>query len=306
MVLSSKRRKNQEIESYFETLAPDYVKYEVTVVDGQNDMYTQAAQIKSFVNQKVDAIICNLVDAEAADEIITLVHDAGIPLVLINREPVAYGDEGNALEDAYPGIVDNDLVCYVGCDPASAGYVQGQMVARRRDKGDMNGDGVTKYVMIQGDMENPDAQYRNEYAIKALTDAGIAAECLAECATNWFEEEAYNMAKAALQTYGSEIDVIFCHNDFMAIGAAAAIEEAGRTVGEDILLLGIDAVSQAQMMVLEGTMTGTVLNDYEAQARTAVKAASSCCPARKWTTTTGSTIRQWTTSSLLRHNHTMQ
>ena len=59
----------------------------------------------------------------------------------------------------------------------------------------------------------------------------------------------------------------------MALGAAAAIEQAGRKVGEDILLLGVDALDEAVKKVGEGTMTGTVLNDHIGQSHKAVDVA---------------------------------
>ena len=59
----------------------------------------------------------------------------------------------------------------------------------------------------------------------------------------------------------------------MALGAAAAIEKHGRVVGEDIYLLGVDALEECQEMVKNGTMTGTVLNDHIGQSHAAVDAA---------------------------------
>ena len=59
----------------------------------------------------------------------------------------------------------------------------------------------------------------------------------------------------------------------MALGAAAAIEKHGRVVGEDIYLLGVDALTECQEMVQKGTMTGTVLNDHIGQSHAAVDAA---------------------------------
>ena len=70
-----------------------------------------------------------------------------------------------------------------------------------------------------------------------------------------------------------DVDVIFCNNDGMALGAAAAITAAGRTVGEDIYLLGVDALEECQEMVKNGTMTGTVLNDHVGQSHKAVDVA---------------------------------
>ena len=59
----------------------------------------------------------------------------------------------------------------------------------------------------------------------------------------------------------------------MALGAAAAITAAGRTVGKDIYLLGVDALDECVEMVKNGEMTGTVLNDHIGQSHTAVDAA---------------------------------
>ena len=78
---------------------------------------------------------------------------------------------------------------------------------------------------------------------------------------------------AALAQFGDDIEVVFCNNDGMALGAAAAIEAAGRVVGEDIYLLGVDALTECQEMVKAGTMTGTVLNDHIGQSHAAVDAA---------------------------------
>lgn len=256
-----------EIEAYFKTLETDTVKYKVTTVDGKSDMATQTNQIDTFITQQMDVIICNLVQTSSAEAIIDKVVAAGIPLVLINREPLGETDE------SYPGILDNATVCYVGADARQSGTFQGEIVRDLPNKGDMNGDGVVKYVMIEGDPENVDAQYRTEFSIKALTDAGIKVECLVDQIGNWQTDKGQEIANSALVQYGSEIDVIFCNNDGMALGAAQAISANGRKVGEDILLLGVDALDDCVEMIKEGTMTGTVLNDHIGQSHKAVDVA---------------------------------
>ena len=258
----------QEIENYFKTLETDTVKYEVTMVDGKNDMGEQTNQIDTFITQKMDVIICNLVQTSSAEVIIDKVVAAGIPLVLINREPL--GDNG---DESYPGIIDNPTVCYVGADARQSGTYQGEIVLALPNKGDINGDGVVSYVMVVGDPENPDAQYRTEYSIKALTDAGVQVKELVKNVGNWDQTKGQEIVAAALTQYGDEIEVVFCNNDGMALGAAAAIEAAGRTVGKDIYLLGVDALDECQEMVQKGTMTGTVLNDHIGQSHKAVDVA---------------------------------
>ena len=52
-----------------------------------------------------------------------------------------------------------------------------------------------------------------------------------------------------------------------------AIQAAGRTVGTDIYLVGVDALSEALEDVIAGTITGTVFNDHFAQSHGAADAA---------------------------------
>ena len=262
-----------EIEAYFKTLETDSVKYNVTIVDGKNDMAEQTNQVNTFITQGMDVIILNLVQTSSADALIQKVVDAEIPLVLINREPLAYDKDGNTIDEAYEGILNNASVCYVGADARQSGTFQGEIVAELPDHGDINGDGKISYVMIEGDPENIDAQYRTEFSIKALTDAGYEVDCLTDQVGNWDQTNGQTIAANALSQYGEDIEVIFCNNDAMALGAAAAITAAGRKVGEDIYLLGVDALDECVEMVNAGTMTGTVLNDAVGQSHTAVDVA---------------------------------
>ncbi len=232
--------------------------YKVTTADGNNDQSKQNEQINTFITQGVDALIINPVMTSAADQIIATVKGADIPTVLINREPTA---EQMA---AY------DKLVYVGCDAAQSGTFQGQLILDTENKGDINGDGKVSYIMIQGDPENIDAKLRTEYSVKALTDAGIEVEELDLQRGDWDREKGQTICANALAQYGDQIEVVFCNNDDMAIGALQSIQAAGRTVNEDIYLVGVDALDAALNEVVAGNMTGTVLNDAAGQANQAV------------------------------------
>ena len=262
-----------EIQAYFKTLETDKVKYEVTIVDGKNDMAEQSNQVDIFITQKMDVIILNLVQTSSADALIGKVVAANIPLVLINREPLAYDKDGNTRDEAYEGILNNAKVCYVGADARQSGTFQGEIVRDLPNKGDINGDGVISYIMIEGDPENIDAQYRTQFSIKALEDAGLKVECLDDQVGNWAQAKGQELCANALAKFGDKVEVVFCNNDAMALGAAAAIQAAGRTVGTDIYLLGVDALEECVEMVNNGTMTGTVLNDHVGQSHKAVDVA---------------------------------
>ena len=234
--------------------------YTVTFMDGKNDQAEQNNQINNFIAQGVDALIINPVMTSAADQIIATVKDADIPTVLINREPTA------EQMSAYEKLV------YVGCDARQSGTMQGELILDTENKGDINGDGKVSYIMIQGDPENVDAQYRTEFSVKALTDAGMEVEQLDLQRGDWDRNKGQEIAQNDLAQFGDEIEVVFCNNDDMAIGALQAIQAAGRTVNEDIYLVGVDALDAALNEVAAGNMTGTVLNDAQGQAEGAVTA----------------------------------
>ena len=236
----------------------------VVVQDGKGDQAEQTNQIQNFITQKYDVLILNLVQASSAPEITDMCKEAGIPVVYINREP----DE--AEEQRW---VDEKInATYVGCDARQSGTYQGEEILETANKGDINGDGKVSYIMIQGDPENVDAQYRTEFSVKALTDAGMEVEELSKQRGDWDQAKAQQIAQDALNQYGDKIEVVFCNNDAMALGALQSIQQANRTVGKDIYLVGVDALAEAVQDVLDGNMTGTVLNDDVGQATAAAEA----------------------------------
>lgn len=253
----------QELENYFATLNTDSVTYEVTIVDGKNDMAEQTNQVDTFIAQGVDLLIMNLVQSSSAATVSEKAAAAGVPVVYINREPSE--EDMNAF----------DNITYVGADARQSGTYQGEIIAELPDNGDVNGDGTVSYVMIMGDPENIDAQYRTEYSIKALEDAGLTVENLFEQRGDWDQAKGQELAANALAQFGDKVDVIFCNNDAMALGAYQAIVSAGRTVGENIYLVGVDALDECVEMVNNGTMTGTVLNDHIGQSHKAADVAVS-------------------------------
>ena len=255
----------QEIESYFSTLNTEEAKYNVTVQDAKNDMAEQSAQIDAFIAQDVDVMIINLVQSTSAALVIEKCESSGIPCIFINREP---SEEDMTLN------VGN--IAYVGADARQSGKMQGEIIADLDNKGDLNGDGVLSYVMVVGDPENVDAQYRTEFSISQYIEtSGLEVEKLDEQRGDWDQARGQEIVAAALAQHGEAIEVVFCNNDGMALGALQAITAAGRVVGEDIYLVGVDALDEVVDLIETGEFTGTVLNDHISQSHTAVDAAVS-------------------------------
>ena len=245
-----------DLEGYLKDMG-----YSVTIMDGKNDQNTQTEQINTFLQQGVDVLVINPVQTTSAQTIVDTISPSGTPIVFINREP------DKSVLDSYA-----DKCCYVGADARQSGTYQGELILETETKGDINGDGVVSYIMCKGDPENIDAQYRTEYSIKALEDAGVKTEKLYDYLDNWDQTLAQQDVANALSQFGDKIEVVFCNNDAMALGALQSIQQAGRTVGKDIYLVGVDALSEAVQGVLDGNMTGTVLNDDVGQATAAADA----------------------------------
>ena len=252
-----------ELQSYLESLG--FKAENISIVDGANDQATQTNQIQNFITSGVDVLIINPVNSSSAATITDMVTAANIPLVYINREPDEQEEKRWADE--------NMNVTYVGCDARQSGTMQGEIIVDLgQEKVDLNGDGKIQYIMIEGDPENVDAQYRTEFSVKALEDAGWTVDCLDDQVGNWDQATAQQLVANSLSAH-PETEVVFCNNDAMALGALQSIEAAGRKVGEDIYLVGVDALTEALEDVLAGTMTGTVFNDHIAQSHGAADAA---------------------------------
>lgn len=252
-----------ELEAYFQELGEaDGNTYNVEFQDGKNDQATQTEQLNNFIAQGKDLLIANLVDPTGADTIIMSAQSAGIPVVLINREP------NTTTMEIWPG-----KTTYVGVDARQSGIYQGEIIADLDNSGDINGDGKVSYLMIMGDAGNVDAEQRTQYSIETL-EKTIPTEVLGEPQRgNWDQAKGQEITANALSQYGDQLEVVFSNNDGMALGAVQAINGAGRVINEDIYVVGVDALPEVVELLGEGNFTGTVLNDHYNQARTAADIA---------------------------------
>ena len=247
-----------ELESYAKGLG-----YEIQIDDGQGSQDTQTGQVDNFIAQKFDVIIVNMVEPQAASVVVAKCKEANIPVVFINTEP------SDADKELWPG-----KQTYVGAKAEESGTMEGMLIVNLPDQGDLNGNGVVDYIMLTGNPANIDAPLRTEYSIKALTDAGLKVNLLDEKCCMWMNDQAEQATSDFLVKYGKgKIDVIFANNDDMALGALAAVKNAGWTPGVDVYIVGVDAADDAVKAVEAGEMVGTVLNDAKGQSHKAADLA---------------------------------
>ncbi len=247
--------------SYVRNAIVDNAKGKATIemVDSQNAQPTQNDQVDQFLAKKMAAIAINPVDRTAAAAIIDKAKVKNTPVVFFNREPMP--------ED----MKKYDKVYYVGAKAEQSGTMQGQIVVDywKANKGaDKNKDGKIQYIMLKGEPGHQDAELRTQYSVKAITDAGLKVDKLAEDTAYWDRPKAVEKMKAFIAKFGEKIEVVLCNNDDMALGVIEALRQEGYFTGAKFMpVVGVDATAPALQALEQGTLLGTVLNDAKNQGK---------------------------------------
>jgi methyl-galactoside transport system substrate-binding protein len=254
-------------------------KVALTMVDSQNSQPVQNDQVDQFITRRMRVMAINTVDRTAAGTIIGKARAANVPVVFFNREPFA--------EDMRSW----DKVYYVGAKAEQSGTMQGEIVVdywKANPAADKNRDGVIQYIMLKGEPGHQDAELRTEFSIKAVTDAGIRVQLLAEDTAMWQRPTAVEKMDAFWARFGDQIEVVFCNNDDMALGVIESLRKAGFFTGGRFLpVVGVDATAPALQALAEGTLLGTVLNDAQNQGKATFEIALALANGTTPTTTAG-------------------
>ncbi|WMJ21843.1 galactose ABC transporter substrate-binding protein [Paludicola sp. MB14-C6] len=252
------------ILSHFEAAAKEKeknlgIKIDINAVDGKGNQMVQNEQVDQFLKQNYDVICINMVDRTAAAVIIDKAKRAKIPLIFLNREPVE--------ED----LERWDQLYYVGAIAVLSGSMQGKIAVdafnRNSKSVDKNKDNILQYVMLEGEPGHQDALLRTEYSVKAVTQAGIEVQKLANDTANWQRGQACTKMTQWITKFGDKIEVIFSNNDDMALGAIDAYNILNIEKEKMPLIIGVDATPPALNAIHTGTLTGTVLSDAKGQAQ---------------------------------------
>lgn len=229
--------------------------YRVGVADAVNDQSRQTQQIDGFIQDGYDLLVVEPVMVSTSEQLVAQVKQAQIPVVFVNYEP-----EGDALQRW-------DKLSYVGCQEDRHGRAQGELILRTANGGDVNGDGTVSCLVISGPEDDRLAQLQAAGCVGVLTGEDRAVSLVGTVWGDWTQDRGRKLCADALAQYGKDIEVIFCGNDAMAMGALEAVRSGGWRVGEDFYLVGIDGTEGALQAIQMGDMTGTVAEDLHAQAQ---------------------------------------
>ncbi|ATN12889.1 rhizopine-binding protein [Pseudomonas sp. FDAARGOS_380] len=217
--------------------------------DAQGDVVRQLNQVEGFLNQKVDAVIVLPVDTAATANITRAAVAAKTPLVYVNRHP----DE-RTLPEGVVTVASNDI---------EAGQLQMRYLAQK-----LGGKG--NVAIIMGDLTQNATHARTEGVKQVLKDfPGI--KIVEQQSAEWQRSKGMDLTSNWLLA-GTAFNAIVANNDEMAIGAAMALQQAGKAKGE-IAIVGIDGLPDGLAAIKRGLLAGSVFQDPKAQAAQAVQAA---------------------------------
>lgn len=209
----------------------------------ENANQSQAKQIEAlrkFIALKVDVIVLSPVIDSGWDEVLQEAKAAGIPVIMSDREI---------------SVKDDDLfLTFIGAD-----FVEEGRRAMRWIEENVTPSGTSpvRIMELQGSVGASPSVERNlgfEEILNECPDYKIVYSRSGD----FTYDGGKRIVEEYLQTYKWDIDVLFAHNDDMALGAADALEKNGIAPGKDVKIISIDGTRKALSAILNDRMNCVV------------------------------------------------
>lgn len=207
----------------FKEVTGGYSDIESVLVEGNGDVQTEITNIESLIQQDCDAIIVSSLSGTSIYPAYKEVQDAGIPLI------IAASGCATEEEDAY-----NYYDSFVSTDEVEMGIAAAQCA-------DELLDGKGNVVMIRGVVESTNSMNRYVGWNQEIPNyPGI--KVIAEQSAEWLRLTANEVMANILQA-NDKIDLVYCENDEMALGALEAIRDADRE--DEMVIVSMDGQQDA-------------------------------------------------------------
>jgi inositol transport system substrate-binding protein len=219
----------------------------LNITDSKKDVGSELNQVEDLLTRSVDAIIMQPLDGEASQNAAKRVIAADIPLFILSTEFAEGADVG--------------YKSYIGVDDTVAGEMQAEYLNKTLPEG----GNIVFAAGIYGASWTD--RRKSGFDSKINENFKVVAEFQAKGS----RDDAKRNMEDTLQRFGAgEIDAVVANNDEMAIGAASAIADAGRTA-EFKAVVGVDGTEPALQDIKAGTMSATVRQDSAGQGAKAVE-----------------------------------
>ncbi len=210
---------------------------ELKFSDAQQKQENQIKAIRSYIAQKVDVIAFAPVVTTGWDTVLKEAKTAKIPVILTDRN----------IETKDPSL----YVTMIGSDFVEEGQKAAQwMLDNYKGQGDVN------IVELQGTVGSAPAIDRKK-GFEEVIKKDPRFKITRSQTGDFTRAKGKEVMEAFLKT-DKNIQVLYAHNDDMAIGAIQAIEAAGLKPGQDIMIISIDAVKGAFEAMMAGKLNVSV------------------------------------------------
>ncbi len=223
--------------------------YTLVETNANEDTAKQIADLDSLIAQGVDILIFPPRESQAIAPSVLKAKAAGIPVILIDR------DVDHSI--AVPG---EDYITFIGSDFVDQGRRAAEWLVEATG-------GEAKIIQLEGTTGSDPAIDRQkgfeDYLAGTFqgtpTAAGAHAgmEIIASQTADFQRDIGREVMQTLLQAH-PDVTAVYAHNDEMAVGAIAALQEAGRTPGEDVILVSIDGSNAALDAIVDGTLGASV------------------------------------------------
>ena len=207
-------------------------------VDADQQQANQIKAIRSFIEQKVDVIALAPVVTTGWDEVLGEARRAHIPVILTDR----------SIDTRDDGL----YTTFLGSDFAEEGRRAGRWLLRNAKP-----TGEVRIVELQGSAGSAPAIERKR-GFDEVIRADARFKVVQSKTADFTKAKGKEVMAAFLKAEGKTIQVVYAHNDDMAIGAIQALEEAGIKPAKDVLVIGVDAVKGAFDAMVAGKMNVSV------------------------------------------------
>jgi ribose transport system substrate-binding protein len=207
----------------------------VNGIKNETDLAQQVALIDQMIAAGVDAIVIAPADSKAL--VPALARAAATGIVIVNIDNRLDKEILNEYGLAIP---------FVGPDNFLGAEVVGQYLAAQMSAGD-------EVAILEGVPTAFNSQQRTAGFLKAMTDGGL--KVVAQQSAQWDQTQAVTVTSGIL-VQNPDLAAILCANDNMALGAVAAVTQAGKT--EQIRIIGFDNISAVRNLIRNETVLATV------------------------------------------------
>ncbi len=230
-------------ESGWRTANTDSMKSEAVArgidlkfADAQGKPENQIRAVRSFIAQGVDAIIIAPIVTTGWEPVLREAKQAKIPVIVMDRA-VQVSDESL-------------YACFIGSDFAEEGRMAADWLAKYTG-------GKGRILELQGTTGSDPANERR----RAFAE-GIAKypdlKVIDSQSGDFQRQQGKEVMEALLKKHGRDFDIVYSHNDDMALGAIQAIEAAGLKPGKDVIIVSIDAIKEGVTAVADGKINCVV------------------------------------------------